>query len=66
MKRPDKYAADFDVDSFKGKKSLVVSTTSWLGGKNAFLGIAYIVVGFVCIALGIAFAVKQKISGRYE
>lgn len=44
----------------------MVSTTSWLGGKNAFLGIAYIVVGFVCIALGIAFAVKQKLSGRYE
>lgn len=56
--------AGFRVSSFDGKKSLVVSTTSWLGGKNPFLGIAYIVVGALCLALALFFGLKQKFSGR--
>ena len=54
----------FDVDSFDGKKSLVISTTSWLGGKNDFLGIAYIVVGSVCLALMVSFFVKEQYCPR--
>jgi len=54
----------YPTSSFDGQKSLVLSTTSWLGGKNPFLGWAYIAVGCVCLALGIAFQVKQSISPR--
>jgi len=42
----------------------VLSTVSWFGGKNDFLGIAYIVVGSICLALALAFAAKQAISPR--
>lgn len=56
--------SNYPVDDFKGTKSLVISTVSFLGGKNPFLGIAYIVVGFVCIVLSLIFAIKQKFGGR--
>ena len=50
----------FPVRSFGGAKTLVVSTASWMGGKNAFLGIAYLVVGFSSIAIALAFFVRQR------
>jgi len=55
---------DYPVSQFDGKKSVVLSTTSWVGGKNSFLGWAYIVVGVICFFQGVAFGLKHKISPR--
>ncbi|KAK9150892.1 hypothetical protein Syun_009201 [Stephania yunnanensis] len=41
--------------SFGGKKKLVLSTSSWLGGKNDFLGFAYVAVGSSCILVALFF-----------
>jgi len=46
---------NYNVYSFGGKKSLVLSTTSWLGGKNDFVGKIYIVIGALCIFLALVF-----------
>jgi len=54
----------FRVTSFGGTKSIVISTANWLGGKNDFLGIAYLVVGAICVVLAIAFAAKHHFSPR--
>lgn len=57
-------ASNYRVASFEGKKAIVVSTVSFLGGKNAFIPIAYIVVGALCIGLALLFGVKQFFGGR--
>jgi hypothetical protein len=54
----------FPVAAFNGKKSILFSTTSWMGGKNNFLAYAYFVVGAICIVLAIAFAIKHQCSPR--
>uniref|UniRef100_A0A7S1W573 ALA-interacting subunit n=1 Tax=Neobodo designis TaxID=312471 RepID=A0A7S1W573_NEODS len=53
----------FPVDSFGGSKSFALSTLSWLGGKNTFLAVAYIVVGAVSFVLGAVFFVVYKANG---
>lgn len=41
------------MKQFAGAKKVILSTTSLLGGKNSFLGIAYMVVGCICFVMGI-------------
>eukprot|EP00300_Choanocystis_sp_HF-7_P024863 c26434_g1_i1.p1 GENE.c26434_g1_i1~~c26434_g1_i1.p1 ORF type:complete len:338 (+),score=65.89 c26434_g1_i1:66-1079(+) len=65
---PGNYLVDvysrFPVKGFGGTKSVVLSTTSWMGGKNDFLGIAYIVVGALCCTLAVVFFILDMVNPR--
>ncbi|KAJ2589221.1 alkylphosphocholine resistance protein lem3 [Coemansia sp. RSA 1797] len=50
---------NYDTRSFGGTKSIVISTTSFIGGRNPVLGIAFIAVGGLCVLLGCIFAIRH-------
>ncbi|KAJ2766334.1 alkylphosphocholine resistance protein lem3, partial [Coemansia nantahalensis] len=55
---------NYDTRSFGGTKSIVLSTTSLIGGRNPALGIAFIVVGGLCVLLGCIFAIRHLYRPR--
>ncbi|CAK5264727.1 unnamed protein product [Mycena citricolor] len=55
---------NFPVLPYKGTKSIVISTVSWIGGKNAFLGWAYVGAAAVFILLAIAGTARHLIKPR--
>jgi len=52
----------YDVQPWHGSKYVVLSTVSWLGGQNHFLGGAWITVGGLCFLLAAIFAVATLIK----
>ncbi|RZC47112.1 hypothetical protein C5167_040052 [Papaver somniferum] len=55
---------NYNTYEFDGKKKLVLSTTSWIGGKNDFLGIAYLTVGGLCLFLALVFTIIYLVRPR--
>ena len=49
---------------YDGTKSILLSTRTIMGGRNPFLGIAYVVVGGICIVLGALFTATHLIKPR--
>ena len=54
----------YNTYAFEGKKKVVLSTASWMGGANPFLGIAYFGVGGASLAFALAFLVLMWLSPR--
>ncbi|KAG9493732.1 cell cycle control protein 50A [Eleutherodactylus coqui] len=65
---PGNYSLDIEynypVFSFDGRKRMILSTISWMGGKNPFLGIAYITVGSICFFLGVVLLIIHHKYGN--
>ncbi|CAE6409057.1 unnamed protein product [Rhizoctonia solani] len=55
---------NFPVSQFGGTKAIVISTVSWIGGKNPFLGWAYIAVAALFVLLGIAGTARHLLRPR--
>jgi len=45
----------YDVSSFNGSKTFVMSTTNIMGGRNYFLAVCYICVGGLCLMFSVIF-----------
>ncbi|KAL7922037.1 LEM3 family [Trichoderma austrokoningii] len=54
----------FPTTEYRGTKSVLITTRTVVGGKNNFLGIAYIVVAGLCILLGVIFLASHLIKPR--
>lgn len=55
---------NYPVRMFGGTKSIVISTVSWMGGKQPFLGWAYIATAAVFVFLALAGTAKHLIKPR--
>lgn len=55
---------NYPTVQFNGAKRMIITTLSWLGGKNPFLGIAYLVVGSLCILIGFVFLIIHLKVGK--
>ncbi|CAM9023010.1 hypothetical protein WICANDRAFT_86071 [Wickerhamomyces anomalus NRRL Y-366-8] len=52
------------VTEFNGNKSVYLTTRSVIGGRNPFLGIAWIVAGGICLVLSIVFLIINLVVPR--
>lgn len=56
--------AGFPVTVYGGEKWILLSTRTVVGGKNPFMGIAYVVVGGTCVLLGTLFTIAHLVRPR--
>ena len=56
---------DFPVLPYGGTKSFVISTVSWIGGKNPFLGWAYVAAASVFVLLAILGTARHLVKPRF-
>lgn len=55
---------NFNIYEFGGEKQLVLSTSSWIVGKNQFLGRAYLFVGGFSLFFAISFTFVYVLKPR--
>jgi hypothetical protein len=54
----------YNTYSFDGSKTVILSTANWLGGKNTFLGIAFLTVGCLSALLAAGFLLFRMLKPR--
>jgi len=55
---------NYPVRTYSGTKSIVISTISWMGGKNPFLGWAYVAAASLFVALAVAGTIRHVMKPR--
>ncbi|KAK9827474.1 hypothetical protein WJX74_004545 [Apatococcus lobatus] len=52
----------YNTYGFGGQKAIVLATTSWVGGKNNFLGVIYIIFGVLALVVAVAFLLTYQMG----
>ncbi|GAU23970.1 hypothetical protein TSUD_327710 [Trifolium subterraneum] len=55
---------NYNTYEFGGKKSVILSTTTWIGGKNDCLGTAYIFIGGLSLVYSLIFLLMYVMKPR--
>ncbi|KAI0005876.1 transcription regulator [Russula compacta] len=55
---------NYPVRPYSGTKSIVITTVAWIGGKNPFLGWAYVAASALFVALSIAGTIRHVMKPR--
>ena len=56
---------DYPVRAFNGRKFLLLSEVTWFGGRNLFLGSAYLVTGVIAVIMGIILLLIHLLCSRW-
>jgi len=56
--------ANWEVQSFKGSKALILSNSNQFGGRNEYFGNSFFYIGICCLILAALFGAKQKFRPR--
>ncbi|KDD75013.1 LEM3/CDC50 family protein [Helicosporidium sp. ATCC 50920] len=54
--------ARYDTYAWQGQKSVTVTTNSWMGGRNLFLGVVYVAAGGVAWLAGLALFLAHDLN----
>lgn len=57
---------NYNVADFDGNKSIILSTSGPLGGRNVFLAVAFIIVGIICFVICAVFQIKKVNFLKYK
>lgn len=59
-------AASYPVESFDGEKFFYLSQTTWFGGPNMALGLAYIIIGSITLILAVLFLIRSRMATELD